>query len=144
MKNKRWLTYTLGILLTLVILTAVGGVGFRMGVMQSASFAKLTNGQSAQSPFFAHGHGMMDGSFNQMERGNPSHGFDRSRGRVHGGFFSPIFGLIRLVVLGVLVWLGYKLVKNSGWRLVKANATVAPAVEEPSEAAAGDEKKESE
>ena len=100
MKSKKWLTYTLGILLTLVVLAAVGGFGFRMGVTQSASFTKLTDGQSAQAPFFAHGQGM-DDDFNRMERGNSSHGFDRGRGRDRGGF-SPIFGLIRLVVLDAL------------------------------------------
>ncbi|MBI5825228.1 MAG: hypothetical protein HZB18_14455 [Chloroflexi bacterium] len=144
MKSKKWLTYTLGILLTLIVLAAVGGFGFRMGVTQSASFAKLTDGQSAHSPSFAQGHGF-DGDFNRMERGNSSHGFDRGRGRDRGGF-SPIFGLIRLVVLGALAWLGYKLVRNSGWKLVKANASESPAsvTEQPSEAAAGDEEKETE
>lgn len=38
MKIKKWLTYTLGILLTLVILAAVGGAGFRFGMMQNTSF----------------------------------------------------------------------------------------------------------
>ncbi len=143
MKSNKWLTYTLGVLLTLVVLAAVGGVGFRVGVTQSASFANLTDGQSARASFFAHG---MDGGFNQMERDNSSHGFDRSRGGDRGGFSSPIFGLIRLVVLGLLAWLGYKLIKNSGWKLVKVNASEAPApvVETPSETAAGGEEKETE
>lgn len=141
MKSKKWLTYTLGILLTLVVLAAVGGFGFRMGVMQSASFANLTDGQSAQAPFFAHGQGM-DGDFNQMEHGNSSHRFDRGRGRDRGGF-SPIFGLIRLVVLGALAWLGYKLVKNSGWRLSRVAATPAPARNETPSVEV-EEKKESE
>lgn len=146
MKSKKWLTYTLGILLTFVVLAAVGGFGYRLGVTQSASFAKLTDGATARAPFFAHGDGF-DGNFNKGDWGRPSHGFDRGgvdRGDFHGGFFSPILGLIRLVVLGALVWLGYKLVKNSGWKLVKANASesAAPVTEQPSEAAAGDEKKE--
>jgi|GEM_PF-1080769 len=151
MKNKKWLTYTLGILLTLIVLVGVGGAGFRVGMMQSASLANLTNGQSAQSPFFhhsqgmdgnfVHGQGMIDGNYSHMDRGNMSHGFDRG-GR--GG--SPLFGLLHLLVLGVLAWFGYKLVKNSGWKLVKVNASeaAAPAVEQPSAAAAGDEKKETE
>ncbi|MEK6751754.1 MAG: hypothetical protein AABZ00_05755 [Chloroflexota bacterium] len=141
MKSKKWLTYTLGILLTLVVLAAVGGFGFRMGVTQSASFTKLTDGQSAQAPFFAHGQGM-DDDFNRMERGNSSHGFDRGRGRDRGGF-SPIFGLIRLVVLGALAWLGYKLVTNSGWRLSRVAATPAPAGNETPSVEV-EEKKESE
>ncbi len=137
MKNKKWLTYTFGVLLTLIVLVAVGGAGFRIGLMQSASFAPLQNGQSAQMPFPHHGHDM-EGNFNQMERGNSSHGFDCGRGG-----FSPIFGLLHLVVVGALGWFGYKLIKNSGWKLAKTNTSAAPAVEQPS-AAADDEKKETE
>lgn len=145
MKSKKWITYTLGIVLTLIVLAAVGATGFRMGVMQSASFANLTDGQPARAPFFAHG---MDGDFSRMDRGEFSHGFDhgRGRGRDGGGFFSPIFGLIHIAIFGALAWFGYKLIKNSGWKLVKVNASAAPtpAVETPSETAANGEKKETE
>lgn len=143
MKSKKWLTYTLGILLTLIVLAAVGGFSYRLGAIQSASFAKLTDGSTAQFHSFIRSHGL-DGDFSRMERGQSSRGFDRDRGGHRGGFFLPIFGLLRLVVLGALVWLGYTLVKNSGWRLVKVNASAgaAPVAEPPSEAAAGDEKKE--
>ncbi len=37
---KKWITYTIGILLTLVVLAAVGGAGYRMGLMQGASGAQ--------------------------------------------------------------------------------------------------------
>ena len=143
MKNKKWLTYTLGILLTLIVLTAVGGAAFRIGMTQSASFANLTDGQTARAPFFAHG---MDGDFSRMDRGEFSHGFDRGRGRDGGRFFSPIFGLIHIAIFGALAWFGYKLIKNSGWKLVKVNASeaAAPAEETSSETAADDEKKETE
>lgn len=140
MKNKKWLTYTLGIVLTVIVLAAVGGAGFRMGVIQSASFANLTDGQSARAPFFAHG---MDGNFDQMERGNMSRGFDHGRGRDRGGF-SPIFGLLHLIVVGALGWFGYKLIKNSGWKLVKVNASevTAPMTEQSSEAVDGKKKRD--
>jgi hypothetical protein len=144
MKNKKWLTYTLGIVLTLIVLAAVGGAGFRMGVMQSASFANLTDGSVAKFHSFDNVHGM-DGDFSRMDGSNSSRGFDRGRGDDRSGF-SPIFGLIRLLVLGALVWFGYKLIKNSGWKLVKVNASEAPAsvMETPSETAVDDEKKETE
>ena len=143
MKSKKWLTYTLGVLLTLVVLVAVGGAGFRLGLMKSASFANLTDGQSAQAPFFHHG---MDGDFSSMDRGDFSHGSDRGRGGDRGGFRSPIFGLFHLIVVGVLAFFGYKLIKNSGWKLVKVNASEAPApvMETPSAAVVDDEKKETE
>lgn len=147
MKNKKWLKYTLGILLTLIVLIAVGGAGFRIGVMQSASFTR---------PAFAHNfdggpqtmHGNFQGNRNQQGmqgnffndkggpqgmQGNPhNRGFEnRSGGHRDGGrFFSPIFGLIRLAVLGLLLWLGYKFVKNSGWRITRAQASPAPTVSE--------------
>ncbi len=43
MKNRKWLTYILGALLTLIVLAAVGGggggggAGFRVGMMQNVS-----------------------------------------------------------------------------------------------------------
>ncbi len=144
MKSKKWLTYTLGIVLTLIVLAAVGGAGFRMGVMQSASFANLTDGSVAQFHSFGNVHGM-DGDFSRMDGGNSSHGFDRGRGGDRGGF-SLIFGLFHLIVVGALGWFGCKLIKNSGWKLVKVNASEAPApvAETPSAATADDEKKETE
>ncbi len=144
MKSKKWLTYTLGTVLTLIVLTAVGGAGFRMGMMQSASFANLTDGSATQFHSFGNTHGM-DGDFSRMNGGSSSRGFDRGRGGDRGGF-PPIFGLFHLIVVGALGWFGYKLIKNSGWKLVKVNASEAPApaMETPSETAANDEKKETE
>jgi hypothetical protein len=162
MKNKKWLTYTVGILLTLVVLAAVAGAGIRFGMMQNASFAR---------PAFAHN---FDGApqarqglpqnndGNQSTQGNPQamqrnfrdnggpqamqgQGFDNRGGDRRGGmpFFPPIFGLIHLVVLGLLIWLGYKLVKNSGWRLTRVAASPAPVANETSSMEV-EEKKESE
>ena len=49
-------------------------------------------------------------------------------------------------IFGALACFGYKLIKNSGWKLVKVNASAAPtpAVGTPSETAANGEKKETE
>ena len=149
MKNKKWLTYTLGILLTLVVLAAVGGVGFRIGMTQNTSFAR--------PPFthnFDNGRQAMQGNFHDsgapqaMQENSRDRGFDnRFNDRRDGGFsfFTPIFGLIRLVVLGLLLWFGYKFVKKSGWRLTREQASPIPApsaAETPS--AVVEEKKESE
>jgi hypothetical protein len=64
------------------------------------------------------------GNFNQGfdPRSNFNRGFDRfdrrdNRGR--DGFASPLFGLIHLLILGALIWFGYKYAKNSGWKLVR-------------------------
>jgi hypothetical protein len=124
MKNRKWLTYTLGTLLTLVVLAVVAGVSFRIGMTQNPSFTR---------PAFARG--FSNGAPQVMERdfqgnGNPQNrGFNinnRSGNRRDDGmgFFPPILGLIRLVVLGLVIaalgWLGYALVKKSGWKLTRA------------------------
>jgi len=78
-----------------------------------------------------------------MQDNSQSKGFDNNRinDRRDGGmsFFSPIFGLIRLAVLGLLLWIGYKFVKKSGWRLSRVEAS--PAVT-ASETDSVEEKKE--
>jgi len=140
MKNKKWLTYTLGILLTLVVLAAVGGAGFRIGMMQkNPSFTRAAD-EMGRSPFTNE----FDGEHPQALQGNPREGNnggfeDRQGNRPNqsfgnrgndrrGGmpFFPPIFGIIRLVVLGLLIWIGYKLVQKSGWRLTRVAASPAP------------------
>ena len=156
MKNRKWLTYTLGILLTLAVLAVVGAAGFRIGTMQNTSFARNFDGgrQSMQGNFQNdemqenfHGNGGP-----QAMQGNPhNQGFD-NRGYNRGGdrrgglpFFAPLFGLIHLALLGLLIWVVYKLVKNSGWRLTRVAASPAPApsaAETPSVEV--EEKKESE
>ena len=144
MKNKKWMNYILGVLLTLIVLTAVAGAGFRAGMMQSPPLARVMNGTR---PSFAHdnfgrlpqqtqddfrgGKGQTMQNDFQGQASRDGRGLD-FRG---GGFRFPIFGLIQLAVLGLLVWVGYKLIKKSGWRLSlsKAAATPAPAAETPTE-----------
>lgn len=139
MKNKKWLAYTLGGLLSLIVLAVAGGIGFRAGMIKSASFVNLTDGQTTQAPFFAHSHGM-EGDFNRMDHGDFPRDFDR------GGFRSPLFGIFHLIAAAGLAFIGYKLIKNSGWRLVNVNASTAPtpAMETPAEIKAGDGKKAAE
>jgi len=142
MKSKKWLTYAVGILLTLVVLTAVAGAGFRAGTMQNTSFARPVFTRNFEGAPQA-----MQGNF--QEDGNPhavQGNFDRQKfDRRDGGmsFFSPIFGLIRFVVLGLLLWVGYKFVKKSGWRLSRVQVSSAPTVS-PTSSVEGEEKKESE
>lgn len=121
MKNTNWIWRIFVVLLTLVVLAGVGFIGFRIGVAQGAN---LTDGM----PFaFAHGHGFDGGT---MHDSFGMRGFDHGRGTFggRGGFslFSPIFGLVRLAVLGGLIWLGYTFIKRSGWRVVNVNAKRAP------------------
>jgi hypothetical protein len=160
MKSRKWLTYTVGVLLTLVVLTAVAGAGIRVGMMQNASFARPAfthnfdgGNQSMQGNFQDNGNPQaMQGNFHNnggpqsMQGNSRNRGFDnRTNDRRDGGlpFLSPIFGLIRLAVLGLLLWIGYKFVKKSGWRLSRVAATPAPVVSETPSVEV-EEKKESE
>jgi hypothetical protein len=142
MKNKKWLTYTLGILLTLVVLAMVGGAGFRFGMMQNVSntrpafthnfdsnpqampampgnFQRNDGPQSMRENFQDHG------KYQAMQGNSRNQGFNNRRDS-RLPFLPPIFGLIHLAVLGLLIWIGYKIVKNSGWRLTRVQATPAP------------------
>jgi hypothetical protein len=145
MKNRKWLTYTLGTLLTLVVLAAVAGASFCLGTMQNASFARpafarsFNSGPQEMQRNFQHNGGPqgMQGNFhdngrNQMPGDPQNKGFD-NRGINRGGdrrggmpIFSVIFGLIHLIVLGLILWGGYVLVKNSGWRLTRVETAPAP------------------
>lgn len=137
MKTKKWLKVTLIVLLALVALGAAAGVGFRVGVMQSGNIAQrinaraqganqLPNGKTVtidpQAPngwmMNPHGQGFDPRNNPGREfdqRGGPNRGFDRGRGE----FGSPLFDLFHLIILGALLWFGYKYVKNSGWKLVR-------------------------
>jgi uncharacterized membrane protein len=130
MKNRKWLTYLLGVLLTLVILAAVGGAGFRIGRMQNTSFERPAFAQPFGGASWSMQKNFRGNGGPQAMQGNPhNQGFDNRGDNRRGGgmpFFSPIFGLIRLIVLGLLLWIVYKFVKNSGWRLTRVQASPAP------------------
>jgi len=131
MKNNKWVWWILTILLTLVVLVGVGGAGYRMGLMQSVNTARNTDGTF---PNFGNMHSF-NGDFKDQAR-NPHmqmRGFDHGRRR---GGFSLLFSFVRLAVLGLLLWAGYKLYRKSGWQFVKVNSPAQ------SEAATVDEKKD--
>ncbi len=149
MKSKKWIWVTLTILLTLVVLTGVAGASFRMGAMQSAKLVKNADGTAPQIQPFGNMHGF-ENNFNGQRGDQPGgdsrmmqgfgyggdprmmQGFDH-RGFEHGrgGFLSPIFSLIKLAVLGALLWFGFKLVKNSGWRISRITQSAPVAGETP-------------
>ena len=140
MKNNKWIWRTLTILLTLVILIGVAGAGFRMGLMQGANMPRFANGETTRLPSFEPMHGF-ENNFDKQQGRDPHmmQGFgNRGFGRGHGGFFSPLFGFVHLILLGGLIWLGYKLIKNSGWRITHVTQPAPAGSETPSV----DEKKE--
>jgi hypothetical protein len=133
MKNKNWLKYTIGILLTLIVLTVVAGAGYHVGRMQSVNFARV--GRDTH-PSFTHEGNNIQGMPGNFQRGNMPQNFQRQASGNdlnfqpnHRGFPShfPVFGLIQFVILALLLWVVYKLVKNSGWRLSLTRVSPAPA-----------------
>ena len=143
MKTRKWIWWTLAVIFTLVALTAAGFAGYRVGYMQG--LVANPNAKDFMAGPFWHGQGRMQnlgknfdqrGSVPAQEFGGRQ--FDRFGGRNfdrfdrRGGFsfFAPLFGLVRLAVLALLIWLGYKVVKNSGWRLTRVTAEPAPVAEE--------------
>lgn len=124
MKTRKWLWWTLAIVLALVALAAAGFAGYRVGYMQG--LAANPNAKDFVAGPFWHAQGHMqnpDKNFNQ--RGFvPMQAFggrqvDRFGGREH--FASPLAGLAGFIVLGLIIWLGYKLVAGlagkQGWQL---------------------------
>lgn len=130
MKNRKWLTYTLGTLLTLIALAVVGMAGFRIGMIQNVAFPRMDRTERAAFNQNADQNVPGDQGDNPADKlpANPNgggprgndfgpHGFDRGhRGMPMAGGF---FGLIHLTVLALLLWVGYKLASNSGWRLIR-------------------------
>lgn len=133
---KKWL---IRILLAIVVIGAFAGVGFagyRIGFKQGAQFS----GNFDEAPRFVerfHKDGMPEFQFgfHRDERG-----FDRGfgPGGFHGRgfrFASPLFFLLKVVVIGLLAWGVYKLLTGNGWQLsfTRHPAEVAPAqpAEEP-------------
>lgn len=150
MKNKKWGTYLLGTLLTLIALAVVGVAGFRIGIMQNAAFPQMGFGER---PAFNQNVDKNDTSVQGVDpnrRDNPGsnpwgNGFNpRGFDRGHRGMpmMGGLFGLIHFAILALLLWFGYKFIKNSGWRLVRIqNETPST---EPTATTRVEEEKESE
>jgi hypothetical protein len=147
MKNRKWLTYTLGALLTLIALAVVGMAGFRIGMMQTGDFPRMGIGER---PGFNQNVDKNDHNMQGFNpNGNGNNGTPRGNGfnprgfdRGHRGMpmMGGLFGLVHIAILALLLWFGYKLIQNSGWRLVRvqnetpmASKTVNAEVEEKKE-----------
>ena len=143
MKTRKWIWWTLAVILTLVVLAAAGFAGYRVGYARGLT--ANPNAKDFMAGPFWRGQGHMQNLDKNFDQRGPVPGqefggrqfdrfdgrnFDRFNGRGGFPFFAPLFGLVRLAVLAVLIWLGYKLVKNSGWRLTRVTAEPAPVAEE--------------
>ena len=133
MKTKKWLWITLISILTLIVLAGVGLAGYRVGLTQNPAVIKQLAELRAQraEQFQRQNPGQLPqwndkaadprDHFNQRydPRIQSNRRFDRGRDFAERGRFSPLLGLLHLIILGALFWFGYKWIKNSGWKLVR-------------------------
>ena len=132
--KKNWLGKTVLVILVVGLLAAGGYALYRVGYvhgaqasvagempfMWSEGFENMphANYAGAQNmPFGGRGSRMMDGySRTPFSSGHMSYGMTGMTGL----FFLP--GLFRVLFWGALIWLGYKLVTGSGWKLTREPA----------------------
>ena len=140
---KRALLIVLAIILGIAALAGAGFVGFQMGVRHVIARPQKGEGEEFDRfiPFGA-GNPHMPGFDKKGPRGfdegfGPGSKHHRSRGF---GFILPLIFLVKIVVLGGLIWLAYKLFKGNGWQLTlsrvesasqSANPVEAPAARRP-------------
>lgn len=125
---KKFLLSLLVIVLALGLLGAVAYAGYRYGFTQG--MAAASNGDSR---FLGPGLGMGPNRMPMHEFGF-NRGFDRDgfvlMNRGFGFGFFPLLGiLLQLLVLGLIIWGIYVLIKRSGWRLARTATATTPAVE---------------
>jgi len=136
-KMKKVLLTLFGIIVVVGVLAGAGFAGYRFGYMQGAT----ANVDGASLPALRdRGFGLpgmpMHNFGNNFERGfnnMPGHqdfGF-MERGRGGGfGFFSPFRFIVQIAIVGLIIWLAYKLFTGNGWKLSLTRQTVeTPKVE---------------
>jgi len=115
---KKWLAYTLAILVAFVVVAAVAGISYRIGLEQGVLAVN-------QFPAFSRLHGF-DEEFMQMGRNFHGRGAETPTlyyGRGGTRFFSPVLGVLKLVFLGLILWIAYVLYKRNGWQFVRVNSS---------------------
>ena len=134
---KKVLLTLFGIILVLGVLAGAGFAGYRFGYMQGAtanidgtSLPALRDRGFGLQGMPMHGFGNnFERRFNNMP-GHQNFGF-MERGRGGGfGFFSPFRFILQIAVIGLIIWLAYKLFTGNGWNLSLTRQTVeTPKVE---------------
>ncbi len=131
---KRAILIILAVLLGVAALAGAGFVGFQMGARHAAAF------QPGNGKAFEQFH-RFDKDRNPMREfhqfGGPQFeqriGPGGGPGRIHHGGrgfgISPVFFLVKIIALGLVVWIAYNLFKGNGWQLTLARVqpTAEPA-----------------
>ena len=118
---RKILLTLLGIVTFLAILGGAGFVGYRIGYRQGAQadvnvvvprFDRLPKSDQGNLP---PNHPDITGR--NFNRGFAPNRFPMMIQRGSFGFFSPFQFLWRLLIIGLVIWLGYQLFKGNGWQL---------------------------
>lgn len=127
---KKWIVRIIVALLVIGAFAGVGMVSYRIGYQQgvqgtNAGMPALFGHAERfnQNPLFRRDtmpqfHPGFSDDFNH--RSMPVFGNSRFTVMNHGsnfGFFSPFRFLFNIALLGLVIWLGYKLFKGNGWQL---------------------------
>lgn len=117
---KKWIVRILIAVLVIGAFTAVGFVGYRVGVSHGAQFSSDVDKNPARGAEPFHRGGMPDFQFGfqgrEFQRGFQEHGF-QMRHRGGFGFMPPFMPLIYVALLGLMIWFAYKMFKGNGWTL---------------------------
>lgn len=113
---KKWIVRILVAVLVIGALAAAGFVGYRLGFNESVQFSGNRDNapRGAES---AHRGAMPDFQFGFHGRGVQQRGFQMGHGVRSFGFALPLFGLIKIALLGLVLWLAYMFFKGNGWTL---------------------------
>ena len=126
---KKVLLTLLGIIVVAGILAAAGFMGYRIGykhgalassagTAQLAPWGKNFDPQDLPMHNFDKGFGSQRIPMHNFNRGFGPGGFGMmERGMRGGGFSSPFFFLVHVAIWVLIIWLVYKLIKGSGWKL---------------------------
>jgi len=123
---KKVLLTLFGIIVVIGVLAGVGFAGYRFGYMQgtAANFDGAAQPNIRDREFGLPGmpmHGFgnnFERRFNNMPGGHHDFGFmERGRGGRGFVFFSPFRFIVQIAVVGLIIWLAYKLFTGNGWQL---------------------------
>lgn len=136
---KKVLLTLLGIILVAGVLAGAGFAGYRIGYNHGAlaSADEVVRLAPLGKDFGMHGmpmhnfnQGFDERRFNQRI-GPGDFGMMGRGGGMRFNFFSPFHFIVRLAVLGLIIWLAYKLFTGNGWKLSLTRQTVENPKVEP-------------
>lgn len=132
---KKWIIRILTAVLVIGAFAAVGFGGYRLGFSRGAQVSgNFENAPRFVQPFPRDE--MPGRMFGSPHRGFPDREYQMMRRGGNFGFGLPFFFLIKVALLGLVIWLAYMLFKGNGWTLslTRVATPQAPPEAKPAEA----------